>query len=303
MFYKWLSLLVCGLLVMIIALLVVSRESVTREPVESRDRDGQKGSTNDGPVVKEMADQEKTNASSSSSANRPLPLKQMEPMPVPTVDVADLNKVDHEGIPKDANAAAKQHHSWICEAAERSSRSCKAAPSTDPVDMHLVEDPSDPAEQLFQNTEYPIIWRPDLNLTNDTIYEYACAHCGKVSQGMKAQYVSHSGPRTSPPGPLMLKCPHCQVEVKDTVDVLRPLNAGAYESTCPWCSAHIMITENDFNCQIFRHGTWKDGRSEPIPPHASREEVELWLSQDKIWGCGYPLQSVNRSIIKKCDWI
>ncbi len=45
--------------------------------------------------------------------------------------------------------------------------------------------------------------------------------------------------------------------------------------------------------------TWK---MNPIPPHASAADIEQWIEEDCIWGCGQPFRIVN-SKPEICDFI
>ena len=61
--------------------------------------------------------------------------------------------------------------------------------------------------------------------------------------------------------------------------------------TCLHCHEPFVVSHNDFNCRILRHGVYKHNL-QPIPPHATKEECDALLRDDAIYGCAGPLQIV-----------
>jgi hypothetical protein len=73
---------------------------------------------------------------------------------------------------------------------------------------------------------------------------------------------------------------------------------------CPTCSGDILILEEEINCAIFRHAMYKDGNF--INPHHSKEDMELLIKDNRIWGCGNPFKLIqvdNSYNAILCDWI
>ena len=71
--------------------------------------------------------------------------------------------------------------------------------------------------------------------------------------------------------------------------------------TCPTCNFMIQIFKSDLNCRIFRHGSFIDSKKQ-IPPHCSKQEVDQWIAENKIYGCGQPFVIDKELKILACDW-
>lgn len=61
--------------------------------------------------------------------------------------------------------------------------------------------------------------------------------------------------------------------------------------TCLHCQEPFVISHNEFNCRILRHGVYKHNL-QPINPHATKEECDALLRDGTIYGCAGPLQIV-----------
>ena len=77
--------------------------------------------------------------------------------------------------------------------------------------------------------------------------------------------------------------------------------------TCLHCQELFVISHNDFNCRILRHGVYKENL-QPMNPHATKEECSALLRDGKIYGCAGPLEIVvaegtPRYEIRICDYI
>lgn len=68
---------------------------------------------------------------------------------------------------------------------------------------------------------------------------------------------------------------------------------------CPHCETYIEILQ--YKCCIFRHGIYKHNL-EQINPHMSKNDCEILIKNDLIYGCGKPFKIINK-IIEKCDYI
>jgi hypothetical protein len=78
--------------------------------------------------------------------------------------------------------------------------------------------------------------------------------------------------------------------------------------TCLHCQELFVISHNDFNCRILRHGVYKHNL-QPIHPHATKEECDALLRDGMIYGCAGPLQIVAATSgtllyeLRICDYI
>jgi len=71
---------------------------------------------------------------------------------------------------------------------------------------------------------------------------------------------------------------------------------------CPHCKMEIIIYRNEMNCRIFRHGVLKIN-GEQMNPHASKEECEKLINENRIYGCGKPFRIDNYGKFEICDYI
>lgn len=69
---------------------------------------------------------------------------------------------------------------------------------------------------------------------------------------------------------------------------------------CPHCSGTILIMTNEINCQIFRHGVFKNGNQ--LGPHTSKEECDRVFRENEIFGCGKPFRFDGKTI-SICEYI
>ena len=82
---------------------------------------------------------------------------------------------------------------------------------------------------------------------------------------------------------------------------------NTYIFECPHCNDVVIVEKTEINCQIFRHGLMKSNY-EQVNPHASKEECEILLSKDLVYGCCNPFKLILNSdcipiFAEKCDWI
>jgi hypothetical protein len=75
---------------------------------------------------------------------------------------------------------------------------------------------------------------------------------------------------------------------------------------CPHCDEYVIISENEINCAIFRHGIFKDSFQQ-INPHESKENCDRYYKDNMIFGCGKPFKIIKDNEKKytliKCDYI
>jgi hypothetical protein len=78
--------------------------------------------------------------------------------------------------------------------------------------------------------------------------------------------------------------------------------------TCLHCNEPFIVSDNEFNCRILRHGVYKHNL-QPIHPHATKEECDALLRDHAIYGCAGPLQIIEKASssslydIRICDYI
>jgi hypothetical protein len=78
-----------------------------------------------------------------------------------------------------------------------------------------------------------------------------------------------------------------------------------YSFECPHCSNIIIVHRTEINCQIFRHGVYKD-TNEQINPHTTKEVCDNLVEKDLIIGCGKPFMIFIKSpesYVEECDYI
>lgn len=68
-----------------------------------------------------------------------------------------------------------------------------------------------------------------------------------------------------------------------------------YVFICLHCQEPFVVSHKEFNCRILRHGVYKHNM-QPIPPHASKEECDAFVRDGLIFGCGRPLQIVDKNV-------
>ena len=73
---------------------------------------------------------------------------------------------------------------------------------------------------------------------------------------------------------------------------------------CPHCE--ILIEVLELNCKIFRCGIFKESLQQ-INPHLPKNECDLLIKDDLIYGCGKPfrvdINSEGEYISSICDYI
>ena len=67
-----------------------------------------------------------------------------------------------------------------------------------------------------------------------------------------------------------------------------------YVFICQHCQEPFVVSHVEFNCRILRHGVYKHNM-QPIPPHASKEECDALVRDGLIFGCGRPLQIIDKN--------
>ena len=70
---------------------------------------------------------------------------------------------------------------------------------------------------------------------------------------------------------------------------------------CPNCEGSIVVSTNEINCSIFRHGIFKSN-SLQIPPHSSEINCTKWINNSMIYGCGKPFKIVGE-YVERCAYI
>lgn len=73
---------------------------------------------------------------------------------------------------------------------------------------------------------------------------------------------------------------------------------------CPHCQDYFEVLTQEINCAIFRHARFKDGND--VNPHSTKEQLDEWIKNDLIYGCGKPFQVVfvdNQFKTELCDYL
>jgi hypothetical protein len=117
----------------------------------------------------------------------------------------------------------------------------------------------------------------------------------------------------------LVQCPHCfgsfeiaqlacgifrhgsfkpPANLPDVDDMMKDLERFCWKITLEPISQNI--TREQLACDVRdKKITWK---TNPIPSHASAADIEAWIEQDCIWGCGQPFRIVNNKP-EICDFI
>ena len=71
---------------------------------------------------------------------------------------------------------------------------------------------------------------------------------------------------------------------------------------CPHCEGCMEIYQR--NCDIFRHGIFKNSK-EQISPHLPKQECDKLIDNDLIFGCGKPFELYvenNELLARICEY-
>ena len=76
---------------------------------------------------------------------------------------------------------------------------------------------------------------------------------------------------------------------------------------CPHCNGPIFIMLSQINCNVFRHGVFKD-TFQQMEPHTPKEECDRLAVEDLIIGCGKPFcilvrKSTGEFVAFDCGYI
>ena len=88
--------------------------------------------------------------------------------------------------------------------------------------------------------------------------------------------------------------------------IIVPINEELNEPLvvfCPHCEEIVLLEK--LNCCIFRHGVFKDSEKQ-MNPHASKEECDKYIKEQKIYGCGKPFKVIkigDEFKTQVCDYI
>ena len=78
-----------------------------------------------------------------------------------------------------------------------------------------------------------------------------------------------------------------------------------YVFTCCHCNEVFIISKNDFNCNILRHGVFKSNMTH-INPHLPKNDCDMLVANNLVYGCAKPLMIImkdNNYEVIKCDYI
>lgn len=72
---------------------------------------------------------------------------------------------------------------------------------------------------------------------------------------------------------------------------------------CPHCSSMVEVDITETNCKIFRHGVYKNNKSQ-IDPHMNKENCDKLFRDGLIYGCGKPFKiNSDNTLAEICDYI
>lgn len=73
---------------------------------------------------------------------------------------------------------------------------------------------------------------------------------------------------------------------------------------CPHCE--LLVEIEQINCGIFRHGMFK-GTGNQVEPHLPKEQCDILINTDQIYGCGKPFRVVmdetGTFCAQLCDYV
>ena len=75
--------------------------------------------------------------------------------------------------------------------------------------------------------------------------------------------------------------------------------------SCPHCKDFIIINKDEFNCKIFRHGSYKKNGKQ-INPHMKKKDCDKLSKKKLINGCGKPFRLIEdgkKYNTEICDYI
>jgi len=106
----------------------------------------------------------------------------------------------------------------------------------------------------------------------------------------------------SPPVGPSVPPPSASPSVRPPPFVLPDPVPGFCTVTCPHCLGGVLVHPSERNCAILRHGAFRNS-GQPIPPHATKREIDTWIATKAIWGCGGPFRLTSDTTAEKCDYI
>lgn len=78
-----------------------------------------------------------------------------------------------------------------------------------------------------------------------------------------------------------------------------------FELICPHCEGVFLISQQEINCGIVRHGG-NPVTNQQVPPHASEEECKRYSKMPGFHGCFKPVRIIRTKdeiYTEKCDYI
>ena len=83
--------------------------------------------------------------------------------------------------------------------------------------------------------------------------------------------------------------------------VIHDKESDIFYFACPHCELLCQVPRTEIRCTIFRHAVFKKDMTF-VPPHAPKEECEMWLKKNLVWGCTKPFKFDGRTV-EKCSYI
>ena len=72
-------------------------------------------------------------------------------------------------------------------------------------------------------------------------------------------------------------------------------DSKSYLFSCPHCCGMLQVMENQINCKIFRHATYKSTHLQ-IPPHSTKQTCEKLFKTKMVYGCAKPFLFDGKTI-------
>ena len=93
-------------------------------------------------------------------------------------------------------------------------------------------------------------------------------------------------------------------DIEQQLDIVQ-IEDEYYTFLCPHCKQYIQVHTNEINCCIFRHAVYKNTLA-PINPHATKEECDKLMTEEKVFGCAGPFRLYKNNdiwYVRICDYI
>jgi hypothetical protein len=89
-------------------------------------------------------------------------------------------------------------------------------------------------------------------------------------------------------------------------------DGNVYIFNCPQCGLYLEVEKSQVNCEIFRHGFFYNQTpygihlTSQMNPHASKNECDFLVRENKIIGCGKPFRMIKEAdeySVVECEYL